>query len=225
LGAGNELIVTLGGNKLKYESSPGANTLNRPVESPKNFDWNSVYGLWMQAKENIRQRHYTIAETDLKACLAKDSNYLPALGDYALVLYRNMQYAAALEMARRALSVDTYDPAANYHYGLINNKLGNTTDAKDGFDIAAMGIEYRSAAYIELAKIYFKEGDFDKAIGYSRKCLEFNRYDMDAWQLLAVIDRLKQQRQHAAALLDTILQYDALNHFARFEKYQSDNSL
>ena len=220
----DDLVITLGGNKFKYETSTNANVLNRPIQSPAKFEWTSVYGLSVQAKENIRQRHFALAEDNLKACLKKDSNYLPALTDYAMLLYRNMQYPEALECARRALSIDTYDPAANYYYGLINVKLGNEADAKDGFDIASMGMEFRSAAYNELTKIYFKENNLERATGYAIKCLDFNRHDMDALQLLALIDRLQNNHPHASGLLDTILQYDPLNHFALFEKYATDSS-
>jgi tetratricopeptide (TPR) repeat protein len=70
--------------------------------------------LYLQGKENIRQRYYAPAEENLKACLQKDPNYMPALTDYAMLLYRNMKYQEALVMAKKALSIDTYDPAANY---------------------------------------------------------------------------------------------------------------
>lgn len=219
-----ELVATLGGDKLRYETSPAANVLSRPIETPADFDWNSVYGLYVQGKENIRQRHYVLAEENLKACLKKDPNYMPALADYALLLYRDMKYMEALVMAKKALSIDTYDPAANYYYGIINEALGNTTDAKDGFDIAAMGMEYRGAAYTELAKIYFRENDFGKAIEYANKGIGVNRYNMDAWRLLALIYRLQNDRQHAKEMLDTILHYDPLEHFAGFEKYMAENS-
>jgi lipopolysaccharide biosynthesis regulator YciM len=87
-----------------------------------------------------------------------------------------------------------------------------------------MGMEYRSAAYTELAKIYFKEKKFDKAIDYIRKSIDFNHYAIDAYQLLAVISRLKADRDQATRILDTLLQFDPLNHFAAFEKYQWDSS-
>ena len=80
-----------------------------------------------------------------------------------------MRYAEALETSKRALSIDTYDGGANYYYALINLQLNNITDAKDGFDIATLSQEYRSAAYTELAKIYFKEKDFDRAITMVQK--------------------------------------------------------
>ncbi|MEP6595011.1 MAG: DUF5107 domain-containing protein [Ginsengibacter sp.] len=221
---GDHLLVTLGKYKLEYDASTDANVLNRPVETPADFDWNSAYGLYIQGKENIRQRYYALAEENLKACLKKDPNYMPALADYAMLLYRNMKYPDALGMAKKALSIDTYDPAANYYYGLINDKLGNTSDAKDGFDIAAMGIEYRSASYTELAKIYFKENNLDKVIEYAKKSIDFNHYDIDAYQLLAVVYRFKNDKLHANKILDTIASYDPLNHFAGFEKYVWENS-
>ncbi|HEX8676023.1 MAG TPA: DUF5107 domain-containing protein, partial [Segetibacter sp.] len=141
------LTATLGKNKLQYDAAPSANVLSRPVQSPADFNWNSGYGLYLQGKEDIRQRYYVTAEEKLRASLQKEPYYVPALASLAMVLYRNMQYDSALTVVKKALSVDTYDEAANYYYGLINSKTGNLTDAKDGFDMAAMGTEYRSAAY------------------------------------------------------------------------------
>ena len=92
--------------------------------------------------------------------MQKDPNYLPALTDYAMLLYRNHNYDEALAMVKKALSIDTYDAAANYYYGMINVKIGMITDAKDGFDIAALNMEYRSAAYTELASSLFQRKKF-----------------------------------------------------------------
>ena len=96
-GDSNNLTVTLGGAKFTYHSNPNRDILNRPVESPKDFDWNSVYGIYLQAKENIRQRYYVQAEKNLKLCLAKDPNFLPALSDMVMLMYRNMEYGKALD--------------------------------------------------------------------------------------------------------------------------------
>ena len=98
-----------------------------------------------------------------------------------------MRYDEALELVKRALSIDTHDGAANYYYGLINAQLGNITDAKDGFDIATLSVEYRSAAYTELSRLYLKEKNFEKAIAYAGKAIDYNRYNIIALQLQAVI--------------------------------------
>ena len=63
------------------------------------------------------------AREALEACLAKDPHYAPALGDLALLRYRAMDYGGAFELARRALAIDTYDPLANYAYGLAAGAL------------------------------------------------------------------------------------------------------
>lgn len=221
--SGDSIVATLGDIKLRYDASPGADVINRPVDSPDDFDWNSVYGLYLQGKEDMNQRNYVSAEDKLRAAIKKDSNYLPALVDYAALLYRNQNYDESLLMSRRALSIDTYDPAANYYYGLANNILGNITDAKDGFDICALDAGYRSAAYTELSKLYFKENDFERAIVYAYKSIDFNRYDVAAYQLLAVIYRMQKNEQQSYKILDTLLSFDPLNHFALFEKYLNNN--
>ena len=102
-----------------------------------------------------------------------------------MLKFRNMEYDKALEYARHALSIDTYDPASNYYYGQINLQLGNITDAKDGFDIAAMSTEYRGASFTGLSKIYFSEGDLKNAIAYARKSLEVNTNNTEAIQIIA----------------------------------------
>ena len=48
-----------------------------------------------------------------------------------------MDYKGAWDLARRGLAIDTYDPASNYYYGLASVKRGLTTDALDGFEVAA----------------------------------------------------------------------------------------
>ncbi|HRE51012.1 MAG TPA: DUF5107 domain-containing protein [Flavitalea sp.] len=214
-----DLVATLGKNKLSFDLSPTAQNISRPVQSPIDFDWNSAYGLYLQGKENIRERRYAPAEENLRASLAKEPYYVPALTGLSLVLCRNMEYEEALATVKKALSVDTYDPAANYYYGVINTRLGNTIDAKDGFDIAALSLEYRSAAYTSLARIYFKEGSLPEAIDYAYKAVDFNKYAIDAYQTLAAAYRVSGNTAQAKKILDTLRQYDPLNHFARFEQY------
>ena len=211
--------VTLGENKLVYNSSPSAEVLARPTKTPENFDWNSVYGLYLQGKERMRQKDYSGAQKNLEACLAKDPNYLPSLTNLSNILYRSMHYDEALENAKRALSIDTYNPAANYYYGLINKQLGNIVDAKDGFDIASQGMEYRSAAFNELSKLYLAESNIQKSIYYARKSINYNHFAVDAWQQLAVCYRLLSNKNEAEIALDSLSSFDPLNHFVSFEKY------
>lgn len=217
-------VVRLGNDKLIYDAAPAAGNLSRPVETPADFNWKSVQGLHIQGKELIRQRIYPAAEEKLREALKADANYLPALTDLSMILYRGMKYDEALLNAKKALSIDTYDPASNYYYALINMKLGNITDAKDGLNIASQAVEYRSASYTQLAQLYLKESNLERSELYAKQAIDFNKYAMDAYEVLAVIYRNQNKKEDAAHIIDTIAKIDPLNHFARFEKYLWDES-
>jgi tetratricopeptide (TPR) repeat protein len=219
-----DITVALGGDKMVYQSNPDADNLSRPITSPKDFDWNTAYGLYIQGKELMDEKAYPQAEEKLQAALKLDHNFLPALTKMAELLYRNMWYTEALELAKRALSLDAYDGAANYYYGIINAQLGRIADAKDGFDIAALSVEYRSAAYNALSSLYLKQKKYDKALEYAAKAIDFNRYDISALQVQAIVYRDQNNPKAAEQALNQILAFDPLNDFARFEKYLSDPS-
>ncbi len=221
----NNLRLIIGENKLVWNSSPAEGDLDRPIEIPKDFDNNSVYGLYLQGKNYISYRDYIKAEEKLSACLAKDPNYAPALCCMAELKIRQFKNAEAKIVAGKALAINTYDAAANYYYALASLKLDDITNAKDGFDIAAAGIEYRDASYTELAKIYFRENETEKATDYADKALRYNQYNTEALQLLAVINRHQKKEANATAILNSISAIDPLNHFVRFEKYCMDNSM
>ncbi|PBI88491.1 Beta-barrel assembly-enhancing protease [Flavobacterium sp. ACN2] len=220
----NKLKFVLGGNKLVWNSAPEDGNINRPLEIPKDFDHNSVYGLYQQGKNYISFKDYVLAEDKLNACLKLDPNFAPALSALASLQIRKLDYKAAVNSASKALAIDTYDPAGNYFYALANFHLGNTIDAKDGFDIAAASVEFRSPAYTALSKIYLAENDLPKAIEYAEKSLVYNQYNIEGLQVLAVLYRLQNNSDKANSVLKTITKLDPLNHFADFEKYLSNNS-
>jgi tetratricopeptide (TPR) repeat protein len=156
--------------------------------------------------------------------LQKEPFYAPALVEVAQLLFRNLKYKEALTYARQALSLNTYDPAANYQYGLAHVKLENSTDAKDGFDLAAMSTEYRVPAYTQLSKLYFREQNYTLAAEYAQKSLDFNRFNLEAYQLLALIHRQNDKKAESSKMLSEMEKIAPLNHFARLERYlQSKN--
>ncbi|MBL7849939.1 MAG: DUF5107 domain-containing protein [Cyclobacteriaceae bacterium] len=221
---GQPLKVVLGDRLIEYSTDPKEGVLSRPVESPADFDWNSVQGLYLEGKEFIRERQYVKAEEKLEQCLAKDKNYLPALSDLGMVNYRNMNYPRAQEQLKRALSIDTYDPQANFYYALTQLAVGNKTDARDGFDIAAQDPGYRTAAFTELARMELKDGRLDRAIDYARKSLLGNSQHVEAWQLLAVAGRLKKSDALMKEAVSQLKQLNPLSHLANFEVYQANKT-
>jgi tetratricopeptide (TPR) repeat protein len=216
--APGRLRVRLGGSRFDYAEGE-AGEIARPLQAPDDFDWNSVFGLYLEGKEWMRQRDDGRAQAALESCLQKDPNYLPALADLAMVRYRAMDYDRAWALARRGLSIDTYDPAANYAYALAAEQLGRSADALDGFEVAAQSPEYRAAAWNGIARMRFRAGDLAAAEDYAHRSLDFNRTNLDALQVLAVAARVRGARVAADTALNALLAVDPLSHFARFERH------
>ncbi|HMI62219.1 MAG TPA: DUF5107 domain-containing protein [Puia sp.] len=217
-GADDSLVATLGNQLLSWSSSPTAGDLSRPVDAPAGFDWASPYGHYLAACEAMDQKNYIAAETALDSSLQKDAYFFPALVKKAELSYRNLRYAEALALARSALSINTEDGSANFIYGLINLQLGHITDARDGFDIASLTPAWRSAAYTCLARLYLRENNLQRAASYAVKALAASPQNIDALQLQAVAARLLNDRPLHEKSLETLLAFDPLNHFARFEQ-------
>lgn len=218
-GDGAGLIATLGGGKIVYDGDPAADVLHRPIAASKDLDWNSANGAFVQGRELMDQKMYAEAEPHLQKAVEKDGNFLPALVKMAILQYRKMRYEEALATISRALQVDALSGEANYYYGVINDQLGRIADAKDGYSIAAVTQEYRSAAYTGLARLAGKERQYDRSIQYVEKALGFNQWNMDALMLAAVAYRSLGDTAKASETLRIILGYDPLDHFARFERY------
>jgi hypothetical protein len=211
------LRVCVGGDKLQYTAGDG-DVLTRPVASPPGFDWDSVYGLYLVGKEEARQRAYVKAAEAFQSCLEQDTNYLPALVELASLANRRADPAAALGFARHALSMDTYDPGANYQFGLASAALGHHADAKEAFSIAALSPGWRGAADTELAKEYLREKLYNRTVATARESLVSNARNLDALQLCACAERLQGNAAGADAASAALLELDPLNHFARFEQ-------
>ena len=222
-GNAQNITVTVGGTKLKYSSDPKFNVTARPLAAPEDFDWTGSYGLYVEGREAMDQKMYPRAEEKLKAAFELDHNHIPTLLRMAELNLRNLHYPEALEFAKRALSIDTHDGETNYYYGLVNDRLGNITDAKDGYSIATLSSDYRSAAYTGLSRLFLKENDYARALGYAERAVDFNRFNVEALQLKAVSYRKNGDAGKAESVLRTLLTFDPLNHFSRFERFLMKN--
>jgi len=193
--------------------------LSRPVVPLDKVDYTSAYGLYLKGKYFTGTRHYHEAEESIKASLAKQPAFIPALSEMALLQYKKMNYQAAFDYARRALSIDTYDCKANYYYGLAALKLDKIYDAEDGFELAALTTDYRSAAFTELSRIKMMQQKYAEACKYAMKALESNAQNTTALQLQYLAARLDGQSKLQKQIGERILALDPLNHFIRFEAY------
>ncbi len=211
--------VEIGKGLLEYSSYANDLIVKRPVGEHAEFNWNSSYGLYIKALELEKQRKYSEALKTYVLSLKKERTFLPSLSRIALGYYRMMKYESSLKFATKALSINTYDPLANYVFGLANKRKEKYSYAKSGFSIAAQSVWLRNAAYTELAKIFMKENKMNSALKYARKALTFNIWNLSALEIKAIIFRKIGLKSEAAEVLNIIDDLDPTGHFVDFERY------
>ena len=212
-----ELRVEIG-DKLSYTDDPKDGVLQRPLTF-RNYDTNSLEGLYQSAERDNRERDYEGALKKYLACLDRDPSHVRALARIAEIYGRRAEYAKGLEYARKALDYVMYDSDANFIYGILSRKMGDLTDAKETLGWAARSMQHRSSAYSELGGIYVMEGNLDRAQEYLARSLEYDANNVRTYQVLATVYRLQKQPRKAQEALAKILEIDPLNHLARFEQY------
>jgi tetratricopeptide (TPR) repeat protein len=220
-GNAGELSATLGSEVLTAE--PGG-TLSRPLESPANFDWNSEYGLLLQGTDLSMQKNYAEAEGYLVKAIEKNPCLVPALARMAQIKYRQGLYSEARDFAGKGLTVDTYDAASNYFWGLASEKTGKTSDAFDGYSVATLSPEYRHAAWLRLSYLNIKRSNWKEAGYLIDKCLGSYPPDENSQVVKALIERKKGNTKEAMRIIEELFQSDPLNHRARFEKFMITGS-
>ena len=217
--------ITLAGSIMNLNDSADK-VLDRPLEPYKNFDWNTAYGFYLKGNYDAGTRHYKKAENNIRLSLSKEPAFIPSLDEMTFLQYRKMNYDSAYYFALTALSVNTYDPMANYYYGLSALKLNKIYDAEDGFEVAAIEPQYRSAAYTELSKIKLQQKNYQLSFEYAVKSLVNNSENITSLQLEYVCARLMNNKIEQEKIKATILHLDPMNHFMRFEDYwQNKNAV
>lgn len=219
---GQYYSIELGDSKLSYSSSLKERIVDRPIEPNKEFDWNSAYGLYIRGLELEKQRRYIEAMTYYDKCLEKEKSFAPAINRKALLLYRKMDYKSTKSLVLKSLAIDTYDPEANYIYGLSSYKLGETNEAKSGYSVSAASVKYRTASYTQLAGIFLKEKNYREALNYARKAISFNEFNISAYEIMAIGYRKTNQREAAEEVLEKLSNLDPTLHFTYFENYLLD---
>lgn len=213
--ASYEIIVS--GMDLRYNSAEKS-ILKRPFtasHTPKKFTEDALYREGVEYKEF---REYDKAWRVFRQCLKNDSLHFGALTDLGELHYRSGLYDSSLRYLNKVLRYDTYHPKANYLAGICYKAKGDRINAIESFAWAARAMEFRSAAYAQMAAIKIQESDYPLAEHYARQSLNYNKYNFNALHVLAVTYRKIDDKEKAQKVLDEIIQYDPLNHFARYEK-------
>jgi tetratricopeptide (TPR) repeat protein len=225
---GTDIKVTIGNNLLSYISDKEDLTIDRPNKSVSNTDYRSAEHLFYLGEDMNAMRDYPEALKCYLECLEKEPTNTSTLYRVAELYYRKGQYQEAQEYARQALEINTYDPGANFIYGMIQRKLGNLIRAEEAFSIAARSMEFRSGSYLQIAELKLLETDYKSVTEYAQKALDFNRFNIPARECLATAFRKMNKVSESVSVLNELLEIDPLDHYARFEIYlinPSDSNL
>lgn len=218
--SGNEPYeVVIGNKKLYFHSSGKEDLVDRPVLYPASAHPNDPYRLFLLGEDQYSMRKYDDAFNTYQACLKQDPSHIPAHTRIAELHYRRLEYDKAIQHIKTALAINTYEPAANYLYGIILKSRGELSKAAEAFSVAVRHLEFRSDAYAQLAGISLQQGAYEEAVQLAAKSLQYNAYNFTALQGQLSAYRKLGQVQHAQNLQNTLLEIDPLNHYARFEKY------
>ena len=217
LNTNSDYEVVVEGMELQYSPSK-RQLLKRPFVSDMPKDIITAASLYQEGMELKEQRNYPDAEDFLKKCLQKDPLYIDAYAALTELFYRSLRYDSALYYADRALQLDTYHPAVNYFAGITYLANGDLTDALESLGWAARSPEYRSTAYAQMAAIEFKMNNKSLTEHYASLSLDFNRTNINALQILAVLYRKSGETAKADNYIETISSIDKLSHFADFER-------
>ena len=118
-----------------------------------------------------------------------------------------------LYYANNALLLDTYHPAANFFAGITYHAQGNLTDALESLGWAARSPEYRSVAYAQMAAIQLQLDNKPLTEHYANLALDYNRYNFNALQVLAVLYRKSGETALADKIIQTLSTLDPAEPF------------
>ncbi len=219
--------VALSEMDLFFNSSDNKE-IERPLDVeesmfPNLSNQHSVDQIYRQGWEALKFRDYEEAGLHWEACIDKDPHHLDARIGLAELSYRKGQFSNAKDSIQLALSLDTYHPKANFLAGSIYWAMGDLVNALEAYGWAARSLKYRSIAYSQMATIYLKSKDAELAQKYAQQAIDFNRYNLNAYYVLAILAREQNLQAKSNRLISKILEIDPLNHFARYEQYQNRN--
>ena len=80
-------------------------------------------------------------------------------------------------------------------------------------------MEYRSAAYLELSKLFCKDQNFKQGLNYAQQAIDYNKYNIAAYEVKLAALRKLNRKELATEQVSTLLDLDPLSHWGNFEQY------
>ncbi len=140
------------------------------------------------------------------------------------LLLRRGDFAGATECFRRAVQTLTrynfnpYDGEPHYNLGLALAYQGLYDEAYDHFNKATWTYAWRASGYFALAQIDIRFGEYSQAIEHLDRSLVTNAHNNEARSLKAVALRKLGEVDAAQHIVNEILKFDLLDHWAHCER-------
>ena len=179
---------------------------------------------FLEGYELLKERRYLEAENLFNQILSNSPNHLDANSAMADLYFRKGKYKKGLNAITKILSINSYNPKANFLAGNIYRALGKYNDANEAFGWASRSSGYRSAALTQMAEIHLINYKWDVAIEYASTALDYNRFNINAMQVMITAFRKLGEISSAKEWINTLLSIDPLNHFANLEAYYLNSS-
>ena len=199
--------------EVKADENPPPQVL-RPVDQPKDYDFDSPLGLSMLGVQSLREREDDLAVERLTAALKANPDIPEAWNGLAELAYRRGDYAKTHEYARKAMALGLYDHEANFLDGSAYFAEGDFATARDRLGIATFSGGYRAAAFALIARSYLREGNSAAALEAAEEALRCEGLQQDALLVKAIVLRGKPEQKD---FLEQTLARLPLNHALRYE--------
>ena len=167
-----------------------------------------------------------------KEALARDPENIMVNTQLGFNKMKGFDYSGAGEILRKVVvkitdnhtSPRLGDPI--YYLGLSMLRQNRLDEAYDLLYRATWYHEWASAAYLQLAIIDSRHGDYLKALSHINLALESNQNNLEAWQLKSILQR-KTKNIQAGNVIGKLIEIDPLNFIAYYEStfYNKDKGI
>jgi len=160
-------------------ASAGATPAADPAAARSSAIEHNNYGI-----AYLAQFKPTEAEKELRASLAAQPDYLPALVNLGIAQLAQVHYDEAIESFKRALLADPKNIYAHFNLSLIYKVQGKTDEGIREALSALAGDQRDADLHYNLASLYQSARDFDKAIKEYEAAIEIDSSLLPAYYAL-----------------------------------------
>ncbi len=212
----DSIEIAILGTELKF-SNKDSFKIKRPFYPDAELNVSASEQLFQDGLESLEFREFEDAYVKFSELALLDPSHRNGLVKLAELEYRKGNFEKALERCNAVLKMDTYDPGANYMAGLTYLALDDAINALESLGWSARDMKYRSASYTQMAEIYLRQKNLERAKNYAHKALDFNAKNVNALELLLILARLEKDDGAFEKYTASLALADPLNLLATYE--------